>query len=98
MLQKNTDAALLFRQQNQRRSAETEQLQLHHQLQKVNSPSPKLSVPENQVAVAGGRPLDVLPDDQHQVPTSVLHSLPSDLCSINVAADWSRLVLHKSFE
>lgn len=30
MLQKNADAALLFRQQNQRRSAEMEQHQIHH--------------------------------------------------------------------
>ena len=67
MLRKNTDAALLFRQQNQRRSAETEQLQLHHQLQKINVQSPKSALPEIQVTNAGGRPPDVLPDDQHQV-------------------------------
>ena len=66
MLQKNTDAALLFRQQNQRRSAEMEQVQLHHQLQKLNAQTPRSSVPEIQVTVAGGRPPDVLPDDQHQ--------------------------------
>lgn len=30
MLLKNADAALLFRQQNQRRSAEMEQHQIHH--------------------------------------------------------------------
>lgn len=35
MLQKNSDAAMLFRQQNQRRSAEMEQHQLHHQMQQV---------------------------------------------------------------
>ena len=70
MLQKNSGAALLFRQQNQRRSAEMEQHQLHHQIQKMNVHSQKLSVPEIQVTVAGGRPPDVLPDDQQQVTHS----------------------------
>lgn len=85
MLQKNADAALIFRQQNQRRSAEMEQQILHHnQIHHVHmmgddqntsaSERARLPVPEIQVSgTAGCQQPDVLPDDQsHQVISFLL--------------------------
>lgn len=62
MLLKNADAALVFRQQNQRRSAEMEQHQIHHvqsASEAPNGPSSN-SVPSIHVTLAGRQP-DVLP-------------------------------------
>lgn len=62
MLLKNADAALVFRQQNQRRSAEMEQHQIHH----VNShqPTDATAVPAIQVTLAGRHQPDVLPSGE----------------------------------
>ena len=70
MLMKNADAAQLFRQQNQRRSAEMEQHQVHHQLQMNcddtnNTSAASKAVPVIQVTTASqsrAQQPDILPD------------------------------------
>ena len=79
MLMKNLDTAQLFRQQNQRRSAEMEQLQMQHQLQMSNdnqAAGAKTSVPVIQVTNVATRTHqpDVLPDgDAHKHLNSPSH-------------------------